>query len=318
MANNLRVFLDEAICPICKKVFSPKKVHRYKYCSLKCYKKCRRKGKLIIKKECAWCNKVFYTHISTQKCCKRSCKDKYLRALKTGGFGKRICKCCGKKFDYKNNMTFNSICFCSKKCLDAYTTETVKHTKLMKYGNENYNNQEKMKQTKLIRYGDEHFNNYKSISKKAKQNAIAKSIDTRRKRNNFNSSSAEKQILELLNLKFSKCVKYQYRSEKYPFACDFYIPELDLYIEYQGHWTHGHFNSKIYGPFDPSNILHQDLLNKWKSRCKSINKRKDFYQIAIEVWTIRDPLKRKIAKENNLNWIEFFSMKEFLEWYNKE
>lgn len=34
-------------------------------------------------------------------------------------------------------------------------------------------------------------------------------------------------------------VKRQYKSELYPFACDFYIQNLDLYIECNFHWTHG-------------------------------------------------------------------------------
>ena len=39
------------------------------------------------------------------------------------------------------------------------------------------------------------------------------------------------------------------------------------------------------------------------------------YKDAIKVWTIRDPLKRKIAKENNLNWLEFFSIDDFNIWF---
>lgn len=46
------------------------------------------------------------------------------------------------------------------------------------------------------------------------------------------------------------------------------------------------------------------------------NKRKNMYKIAIEVWTIRDPLKRETARKNNLNWIEFFTLDEFMNWYN--
>ena len=38
--------------------------------------------------------------------------------------------------------------------------------------------------------------------------------------------------------------------------------------------------------------------------------------IAIDIWTIRDPLKRKIAKKNNLNFIECWSFEE-LDFYIK-
>ena len=30
----------------------------------------------------------------------------------------------------------------------------------------------------------------------------------------------------------------QYNSERYPFSCDFYIKSLDVFIEYQGFWSH--------------------------------------------------------------------------------
>ena len=40
------------------------------------------------------------------------------------------------------------------------------------------------------------------------------------------------------------------------------------------------------------------------------------YKNAINVWTIRDPLKRKTAKDNGLNWLEFFTMDEFMKWYS--
>ena len=39
------------------------------------------------------------------------------------------------------------------------------------------------------------------------------------------------------------------------------------------------------------------------------------YLAAINVWTARDPLKRKTARKNNLNWIEFFTIKEFENWF---
>lgn len=44
----------------------------------------------------------------------------------------------------------------------------------------------------------------------------------------------------------------------------------------------------------------------------------NFYKNVINVLTIKDPLKRKTAKYNNLNWIEFFNMKQFNEWFIKK
>lgn len=89
----------------------------------------------------------------------------------------------------------------------------------------------------------------------------------------------------------------------YPFPCDFYISELDLYIEYQGFWTHGKHPFNINDQEDKLKLL------EWK------NKNTKMYNCAINTWTIRDPLKRKTAKENNLNWVEFFTVEEFNEWF---
>lgn len=134
-----------------------------------------------------------------------------------------------------------------------------------------------------------------------------KEYETKRKRGTFNSSKAEKEILLKLNEKFKE-VKYQYRSDLYPFQCDFYIPEKDLYIEYQGSWTHG------FKPYEQKNLDCIAQLTKWKEKINSSS----YYQNAIKVWTKTDPLKRKVAKENGLNWIEFFTMNEFMQWYNKQ
>lgn len=133
---------------------------------------------------------------------------------------------------------------------------------------------------------------------------INKITDAKRKRHTFNSSQEEKVIKELLEKKFKE-VKYQYKSEKYPFACDFYIVDLDLYLEYQGYWTHGE------EPFDENNQKHLNYLNKRKEAGERQ------YKSLYYAWVIRDPLKRKIAKDNNLNWIEFFNFKQFEEWYNR-
>ena len=127
---------------------------------------------------------------------------------------------------------------------------------------------------------------------------------TKHKNGTFNTSKPEQEVKRLLEKKFPN-VQYQYKSEKYPFNCDFYIPELDLYIEFQGTWTHGKH------PFSES-VEDLETLDKWKT--ESITS--EFYKNAIEVWTIKDVEKRKIALQNNINWLEFFTIDEFLEWYN--
>ena len=138
-----------------------------------------------------------------------------------------------------------------------------------------------------------------------------KQYETKKRNHSFNSSVPEDKIKNILIQKFPD-FKYQYRSELYPFACDFYIPEFDLYIEFQGTWIHGKNGKTILGAYDKNNREHQKVLSIWQEKAKNSK----FYEIAIEVWTIRDPLKRETARKNNLNWIEFFTMDEFMKWYD--
>ena len=175
----------------------------------------------------------------------------------------------------------------TKETLEQYGVTNVFQLKEVK---------DKIKQTNLERYGVEYNMQNKEVRNK---------VDiTKRKNGTFNTSKPEQEIKRLLEEKFPN-VQYQYKSEKYPFNCDFYIPELDLYIEFQGIWTHGKH------PFSES-VEDLETLDKWKT--ESITS--EFYKNAIEVWTVKDVEKRKIALQNNINLLEFFTIDEFMNWYN--
>ena len=97
----------------------------------------------------------------------------------------------------------------------------------------------------------------------------------------------------------------QYKSEKYPFSCDFYIPDKDLYIEYNGTWTHGKHL------FDSTNKDDIYKLNEWKEK----SKKSKYYKKAIYTWADLDVRKNNIAKQNNLNYLSFYNIldvKDFL------
>lgn len=168
---------------------------------------------------------------------------------------------------------------------------------------------QRSKETKKQRYGDENYNNGKQISKtkinqpkNIKDSIQEKVYNTKKKHKSFSISKPEEILYTRLAETF-KDLKYQYRSSKYPFACDYYIPNHDLYIEYQGFRGHGGH------PFDPSNPKDIEIVNKWKQKSNETNwknEKKDLYKNFIEVWTEIDPLKREIAKKNNLNFIEIF------------
>jgi hypothetical protein len=83
--------------------------------------------------------------------------------------------------------------------------------------------------------------------------------------------------------------------ERYPFNCDFYLPEYDLFVEIQGSWTHGGH------PFNPENTDDLNKLDLWRSK----NSR--YYDNAIYTWTDLDMRKRDVAEENHINRLEIFS-----------
>lgn len=123
-----------------------------------------------------------------------------------------------------------------------------------------------------------------------------KMLETKRKNNSWSTSNLEIDIYNKLKQKIQN-IEYQFKSDLYPFLCDFYLHDYNVYIEIQGTWTHG------LHPFDPLNENDIKILNKWKE--KSINS--TYYKSAINIWTKWDVIKRAIAKMNKLNFLEFFS-----------
>ena len=212
--------------------------------------------------------------------------------------------------------------------------EKSKQTWIEKYGVDNPLKsdiiKEKAKQTNLEKYGVEYISQNIEIRKKQletvnkkyggnapicdptiKEKILSKipesrekEYQTRKKNGTFNTSKPEKELLEYIKLYFPD-VEYQYKNKKeYPFRCDFYIPELNLYIEYNGLWTHGKH------PFDENNQEDIDKLNLWKS------KNTKYYQNAINTWTNLDVRKRTIAKNNNLNYKEFWNLNDAKQFIN--
>lgn len=106
-------------------------------------------------------------------------------------------------------------------------------------------------------------------------------------------------------------VKRNYKCERYPFRVDFYIPLEDIFIEYQGFEGHGGH------AFNYKNEKDVAILLDWAKKAdkKKIDRRNK-YLAYIAIWVENDPLKRKVAKNNDLNWFEFFTIEEFDKWYD--
>lgn len=117
--------------------------------------------------------------------------------------------------------------------------------------------------------------------------------DVMRVNNTFNTSKPEEEYYEKLKSEYGEdnVIRY-YSDERYPFVCDFYIPSEDLFIEYNGSWTHGGH------PFNELDLDDISKLEYWEERSKDSK----YYKNAIYTWTDLDVRKQKIAKENNLNY----------------
>lgn len=180
--------------------------------------------------------------------------------------------------------------------------DKIKNTKEERYGNSNYNNTEKARKTNLKKYGIDCILKRDDVVKlKNSEEIKKKQYNTKKRNNTFNTSKTEKELEVELRKIFPK-LKTQYKSKNYPFHCDYYIPELDLYIEYNGTWTHGfHF-------FDKDNQEDLDKLEKWK------NKNSKYYNSAIKTWTQRDILKLETAIKNHLNYVVWFNQEQAYEW----
>lgn len=188
-------------------------------------------------------------------------------------------------------------------------SEIVSKTNIKLWQDEDYRQKQKVSHEKV--WQNEEFRQYHSRQTsigtlkayKVNHDTIVEKIyQTKKKNHTLNSSKIEQCIKELLQFIFPD-IQCQYRSEQYPFNCDFYIPALDLYIEYNGLWTHG---GRSFDETDESCI---EQLNIWKEKAKTSK----FYQNAIDTWTIRDVKKRQCAIDNNLNWLCFYTMRELEE-----
>lgn len=226
-------------------------------------------------------------------------------------------------------------------CLKHYGVKAGFHsvkskiTKLQRYNSETYNNIQKQKQTCLEKYGADSIFKVQMFKDKIKQtfnqkygvnyatqlpktiinshslDAISKCFTTQKRNKTINTSKEEIKSFELIKNIFPDVI-YQYMDKiRYPFACDFYIPSLDLFIECQYAMFH---NKRPYlGNEDDLKEI-EIIKEKAEKRKQITGKNKSRYDALIEIWTKHDVLKRNTAKQNHLNYLEFFTILELENW----
>lgn len=210
---------------------------------------------------------------------------------------------------YYNNMDKNK-----QTCLDRYGYEyhnqnseiaaKISATKLTE------ETQSKYEQTMIERYGVAHpslspeirakytatlLKNHGVTNPLKSKEIYEKHIQTMKKNNSYIVSKFEEAKYEELCLEYGKDdVIRQYKDDRYPFNCDFYIKSKDLFVEVNKHPSHGSH------PFNPEDIEDILLLEKL------VEENSDWSNMIIDVWTIRDVKKQKYAKDNNLNYLALY------------
>lgn len=260
-------------------------------------------------------------------------KEYYDEFLKQPSEG--ICPSCGKETKFKD-MWYGYNKHCSARCipLDPAIQEKMKQTCQERYGTD-YAWQAEQTKDKIRKTTKEHFgvecylqtnDCRKIIAKVSGSDKVKEKIrqTNLKKRNvacsfqdmevirksrkarilNNNGSSLESYMmtkLNELNIKFEP--EYNLDS-RYPYFCDFYIPEKDIFIELHGFWMHGHHW------FDSNNPEDIKCLNSWieKSKTNSV------YKAAIDCWTKIDIEKRNCAIKNKINYVVLWNKNEVDDW----
>ena len=203
-----------------------------------------------------------------------------------------------------------------KTCLEKYGSEYYIGSKYclektIEFSRQNYNVdwftkseeiKNKAKETMLRRYGVEY--SMQIPKNKEYMSYLMSSYEMQERRYNtmkrnhtFNSSSTEEELFLYIKSRFPTVVRQYKDKNRYPYFCDFYIPELDYFIELQGYYTHGKH------PFDPNSNEDLQLIEYYKRKygedCQPIT-----------IWSIKDVEKRDCAKRNHLNFKEVWSLED--------
>ena len=247
---------------------------------------------------------------------KKTCTDKYGtdNVFKSNLFKQKSVTTWLKKYGVENPSQ-------AKEVKDKKKETTLLHYGV-KYPGQSEEIKKKISNTVMKRYGvkwitssidfinksrDTMYKKYGCIQPMHNEEIVNKMLETKRRNNSFHTSKPEEELYLYIKEKFPSVIRQYKDKERYPFCCDFYIQELDLFMELNGTWTHGKH------PYIQDNPEDQHILNHWIERSKE----HPFYITAILTWTEADVKKRNTAKKNNLNFKEVWSLEEGKEYIDK-
>ena len=231
---------------------------------------------------------------------------------------KPLCPTCGKPVNWIGKKTKLYTRYCSDKC-SANSEETKQKkvdTLLTNWGSEHCYDSEKYRNMLKEKYGVEYTAQRKDVIAKRKETFMKKygvpyvmqnekiknkMWETCKTKMSFNTSKEEEQIdkwLTELGYKF----EHHYKSDKYPFNCDFCLFDYDIYLEYQGSQFH---RGRSYLGTDNDKLELQKLQESLNDKIKEGIKNPQEKSI-IDTWSKRDVIKRETAYKNNVNLLELY------------
>lgn len=205
-----------------------------------------------------------------------------------------VCKVCGNYVKFHNFINgYNNTCSHSCKNLYPPTREKLINTNLKKFGVK-FPLESKEIKDKC----------YKTLSKRIQENYY----NSPKSEVTVYSSKGEHIIFDILKKHYQDVLQY-YRDKRYRnktgycWECDFYIPSIDVFIEYQGFISHGNhpFNENDENDIKRLKYLY-DRFNNENIKDSS----KGIIASEINCWAKNDIIKRTVAKKNNLRYVELF------------
>lgn len=206
--------------------------------------------------------------------------DKYDYSLVTGDISshRKVTIICPEHGAFQQTPTGH---LSGKGCLKC-TVQKREETNLKRYGVENVmslpETLDKIKATTKKKYGVDYAMQDKTLA--------FKNFEAKRQSGTFSTSSVEKHVKGFDDFE----VQYN-KDTRYPYLCDFYDKERDLFIEVNASWTHG------YHWYDAEKDF--AVCTKWKAKSEDSS----YYANALDVFTKRDVEKRETARVNILNYV---------------
>lgn len=287
----------EIKCIKCDKILTG---HYKRFDTPKLCKDCRA---ILVTLPCSVCGKIskvyrleqYYSNTYKNHFCSQSCVMKALHKNDSYVY----CETC----DTKTKHVIGIGCMTCYNKSESHKQSIIKSIQ-NKYGEEYINVyqvpeiKEKIVRISLERYNTPNPGN----SRKARQKAAITM------RGNDNNSRWE-DILEQYFIDNNIVYKKQYSDDRYPFPCDFYLPDSDTFIEINGYWSH---NDHFYDSNNPNDV---EILAKWIEKANKGHKQ---YANAVQVWSYRDVIKREHAVKNSLNFIVLWTYQDLLNYVKQE